>query len=452
VKVVVIGGGEIGKAIADAMVKENNEVYIVEDDEFTSNTLMSSMDVQVIQGSGCHPAALRSAHIGEADLVAVVTDRDEDNLCASMLARHFAPNAKIIARIRNPDLASETDFLVRSGPKLTHILNPEILAAKQIFHAIKIPSAVEVMDFEDGKLFLIGVKIPGRSLLVGRTMKELPGIIQNRSILFVARYRNDALIIPKGNSDVQADDLLYFISKAEDIRPTAAAIGLEWTDVRSVVVAGATVTGIQLVRYLKESGVSVKLIEKNHALATAATEALPDVLVLEAEPTDGALWEEENLAGCDALVSVCKDEQLNLMVALLGRKMGIKHTAVITYRSTFIPILLESGITTVVSPRSAAISMVLKFLRKGRILQVSSTEHEDAELLEYETKPGDKITGKMIRDMGFPKGAIIAAIFRDNGISIPSGSTEIAGGDKILIFARNKVVPEVEKLMLTDQG
>jgi trk system potassium uptake protein TrkA len=447
-KVVIIGGGEIGKAIADAMVKEENEVYIIEADESTATSLQSSMDVQVLQGSGCNPAVLKRARIKEADLIAVVTDRDEDNLCASSLARYFAPRAKIIARIRNPELAAERDFLVNNGPLLTHVLNPEILAARQIFHSIKISFAVEVIEFEGGKLFLVGVKIPPKSPLSGITLKELPGILGGHQVLFVARYRENSLIIPKGNTGIKADDLLYFICRSEDIRATSGAIGLPWQEVRNVVIAGGTVTGIHLAQLMHKSGITVKLIEKDHALASRATEILHDVLVFEAEPTDQALWEDENLGEADALVSVCRDEQMNLMVALMGKKLGIRHTAVITYRSAFIPILLESGITTVVSPRSAAISTVLQFLRKGRILQVSSTEHEDAELLEYQTKEGDRIAGKKVMEVEFPKGALIGAIFRNDSVIIPRGDSEILGGDRILIFARKKAVGDVEKLMM----
>jgi trk system potassium uptake protein TrkA len=215
-----------------------------------------------------------------------------------------------------------------------------------------------------------------------------------------------------------------------------------------VVIAGGTVTGIHLAGLMHKSGIHVKLIEKDHALASRATEMLHDVLVFEAEPTDQSLWEDENLGDADALISVCRDEQMNLMVALMGKKLGIRHTAVITYRSAFIPILLESGITTVVSPRSAAISTVLQFLLRGRILQVSSTEHEDAELLEYQTKQGDRITGKKVMDIEFPKGALIGAIFRNDSVIIPRGDSEILGGDRILIFARKKAVGDVEKLMM----
>jgi trk system potassium uptake protein TrkA len=446
-KAIIIGGGEIGVAIADAVVREESEVYIVERDPVIAHEIQARMDVQVLQGSGCSPSVLKQAHVGEADLIAVVTDSDEDNLCASMLARHYAPGATIIARIRNPELAAETDFLVRSGPKLAHILNPEILAARQIFHAIRIPSAVEVAEFENGRLLLVGVKVPRKSPLAGKEMKDLPKIIHERQILFVARYRENELIIPKGTSGIHADDLLYFICRSEDVRATSIDIGLAWYDVKSVVIVGATVTGIHLAQLMRRSGISVKMIEKDHAPAAAATEKLPDVLVFKAEPTDASLWQEESLAESDALASVCRDEQMNLMVSLLAKKMGIKHTAVITYRSAFIPILLESGITTVVSPRSAAIGSVLKFMRKGRILQVSSTELEDAELLEYQTREGDSISGKKIRDIPFPRGAIVGAVFRNEEVIIPSGEDEVRGGDRVLIFSRKIAVADVEKLM-----
>jgi trk system potassium uptake protein TrkA len=446
-RAVIIGGGEIGKAISEALVKEDNDVTIIDVDESVGDEISTTMDVQVLHGSGCNPSVLKKARVQEAGLVAVVTDRDEDNLCASMLVRHLAPKAILIARIRNPDIASEEEFLMREGPRLTHILKPEVLAAKKIYDAIRIPFAVDVTDFENGKVFLIGVKIPRTSPLAGIVMKDIPRILHSNSVLFVARYREGALLVPRGNSDIQPEDLLYFISKAQDIPSIAEAIGLGHHVVRTAVVAGATETGLHLARLMLKGGMGVKLIEKNHALAAAALEALPGALVLEADPIDPTLWDEENIDKADALVSVCREEEVNLMVALMGRKRGVKHTAVITYRSSFISLLLESGITTVISPRSTAIGSVVQFLRKGRILQISETEHEDAELIEYEVREGDRISGKALRDIEFPKGAVVGAIFSNNDVLIPSGATRIDGGDKVLIFARKKVLPGLERLM-----
>jgi len=445
-KIVVIGGGEIGKAIAESLCLENHDICIIEEKKEIAKKLNDSLEARVIEGSGCSPRILKMAGVPEADIITIVTDSDEDNLCASMLCRYLAPEAKIIARIRNPELASERDFLMKSGPKLSQILNPEILAAKQIFHAIKVPSALEVSEFENEKLLMIGIKIPEDTPVTGHTMKELPQIL-NKRILFVARYRNGDFIIPKGDSDIKANDILYFASKTDDVNIIATSIGLKWTEIKDAVIFGGSITGIHLASLLVKSGISVKLVEKDHQVASTVTELLPQVLVLEWEPTDTALWKEENLGSCDVLVAASKEEDLNLMVALMGKNMGIKHTAVVTYKSDFIPVLLASGITTVVSPRIAAIGSVLKYLRKGKILQVAPTEHQDGQMLEYEIKSGDTIEGKKIRDIPFPKRAIIAAIIRHGEVIIPTGTTEITSGDRILVFARNKALPDLEKLM-----
>lgn len=446
-KVVIIGGGEIGRAIAEAMVKEGNEVRVVEASEDVARDLANGVDAQVIVGSGTLPTVQKRAQVPEADLIAVVTDRDADNVCAAALARHHNPRARIIARIRSPELAADRDFLTRGAPGLSHVLNPEILAAGRIFQSIKIPSAVEVSEFEMGKLLLVGVRVPDGSPLAGVTMAQVPERTGGRPMLFVARYRDGALVIPKGDTDILPGDLVYFITRAGRVRAGAEALGLDVQPVRSVLIAGATVVGLHLARLLHDSGISVKLVEPDRRLAAAATESVPGILVLEGAPTDPTLWAEESLAEVDALAAVCREEETNLMVALMGRRAGIRHTAVTTGRGSYVPLLLESGITTVVSPRSAAISAVLKFLRRGRVLQVSETEREDAELLEYEVRGKDRIAGRKLREIDPIEGAIVGAIFRDDAVIVPTGESEVRAGDRILVFARKPFVPDVERLV-----
>lgn len=140
------------------------------------------------------------------------------------------------------------------------------------------------------------------------------------------------------------------------------------------------------------------------------------------------------------------------MVALMGRRMGVGHTAALTNRSQYVPLLLDSGITTVVSPRSAAIAAVLRFLRRGRILQVAQTEFEDAELLEYEISAQDPIAGQRLMDLGLVQGAIIASIIRQDEVLIPTGPSRVEAGDRILLFARKEVVHEVEGMLLARQS
>jgi len=452
--VVVIGGGEIGRAIAEALAHERNEVQIIELDEDVVASLQHDLDVRVIAGSGSDPAALRKAGIQAAELVAVVTDRDEDNLCAATLARFFAPQAKIIARIRNPELAAERRFLIHGPPRLTHVLNPELLAANSIFRSIRVPSAIQVTEFEMGRLLLVGVRLPDTSALAGSTVAGFARSRQKdhgQPPLLVARYRENQLVVPKGDTAIEQGDVVYFVTTPSSLRRHVTMLGLPFQKQRAVAVFGATVTGLHLARLMHEAGISVKLVEPDRKLATAASERLPEIVVLHAEPTDPQVWADEDLGQSDAIAAVCRDEEVNLMVALMGRRAGVVHTAALTNRSQYVPLLLDSGITTVVSPRNAAIGTVLRFLRRGRVLQVAQTEYEDAELLEYEVSLQDPISGMRLMDLGILQGAIVASTIRGDDVLIPTGASRVQAGDRILLFTRKEVVHDVESMLLARQ-
>jgi trk system potassium uptake protein TrkA len=205
--------------------------------------------------------------------------------------------------------------------------------------------------------------------------------------------------------------------------------------------------GLHLARELEKKGHRVKLIEQDRTRADKAAERLERTIVLHGDPFDTRLLEEENVPGTDVLAAVCPEIETNLMVALLGRRMGVKRTVVSTDRARQIPILMATGIDTVVSPRVAAINSILHLVRTGRVLQASETGREDAEMIEYQVHEGDRSAGRPLRDLRFPREALVGAVFREDQVIIPRGDTRLHGGDKIMVVARKSAVPDLERVM-----
>lgn len=446
-RVVIIGAGGVGSALADALSREAKDVVAIDRDEERVRAIRNSFDIQAIHGSGSNPAILRLAGIDRASFVAAVTDSDEVNLAASSLAHHLSPDAKIVARIRSFDLAREADFLHRGAPGIDHVINPELRAARQIVRAVSIPHATDVIEFEQGRVLVVGIHVPGGSPLDGITFKDIPGTLPGARLLIIARYRDEELVIPRGNADLASGDLIYFISQPDEIRATVEAIGHAWYEVREVVVVGATNMGLYLASELEKKGHRVKLIEQDRTKADEAAERLERTVILHGDPFDTRLFEEENVGGADVLAAVCPEIETNLMVALLGRRMGVKRTVVSTDRTHQIPILMATGIDTVVSPRVAAINSILHLVRTGRVLQASETGREDAEMIEYQIQTGDRLAGKALKDARFPKEALVGAIFRADRVIIPRGDTELLGGDKVMVVAHKNAVPDLERFM-----
>jgi trk system potassium uptake protein TrkA len=447
-RVVIIGAGGVGSAIADALSREAKDVVAIDRDEDHVQAIRNTFDVQAIHGSGSNPAILRAAGIEKAGFVAAVTDSDEVNLAAASLARYLSPEATIVARIRSFDLAREEAFLHGGAPGINHVINPEYRAARQIVRALTIPHSTDVIEFEQGRVLVVGVHVPASSRLDGITLADIPGVLEDTRLLVIARYRDDELLVPRGGSGLASGDLIYFIAQPEEVRSTIEAIGLAWYEVRDVVVAGATNMGLHLAAELEKSrNYRVKLIERDRQRADRAAERLERTVVLCGDPLDTRLLEEENVAAADVLAAVSPEIETNLMVALLARRMGVKRTVVSTDRAHQIPVLMATGIDTVVSPRVAAINSILHLVRAGRVLQASETGREDAEMIEYQVRDGDRVAGRSLATARFPGEVLVGAIFRDGQVIIPRGDTELLGGDKILVVARKGAVPALERFM-----
>ncbi len=256
------------------------------------------------------------------------------------------------------------------------------------------------------------------------------------------------MLIPRGGSGLASGDLIYFIAQPEEIRSIVEAIGLDWYEVREVVIAGATNMGLHLAAELeKNKSIRVKLIERDRARADEAVERLERTVVLCGDPLDTGLLEEENVPSADVLAAVGSEIETNLMVALLARRMGVKRTVVSTDHSHQIPILVATGIDMVVSPRVAAINSILHLVRTGRVLQASQTGREDVEMIEYQISAGDRVAGKALAEVRFPQEALVAAIFRAERVIIPRGDTTLHEGDKVLVVALKSAVPKLERFM-----
>ncbi len=447
-RVVIIGAGGVGSAIADALSREAKDVVAVDLNEEHVSAIRQQLDIQAVHGSGSNPAILRAAGIEKADFVAAVTDSDEVNLAAACLARHLSPGATIVARIRSFDLAREVDFLHRGAPGINHVINPEYRAARQIVSAVSIPHATDVIEFEQGRVLVVGVLVPPSSPLDGIALADIPAVLEGTRLLVIARYRNEQVIIPRGGSGLASGDLIYFIAQPEEIRSIVEAIGLPWYEVREVVVAGATNMGLHLAAELeKDKRIRVKLIERERARADEAAERLERTVVLCGDPLDGRLLEEENVPSADVLAAVGAEIETNLMVALLARRMGVRRTVVSTDRSHQIPILVATGIDMVVSPRVAAINSILHLVRAGRVLQASETGREDVEMIEYQVGAGDPVAGTPLAGLRFPQESLVGAIFREQDVIIPRGDTELHAGDKVLVVALKSAVPKLERFM-----
>ncbi len=441
--ILIIGGGEVGQFIASKLIQENKEVVIIEKDERVIDEIGESLDAKFVSGNGAAPQALHEAGLKSAEMVISVTDSDEVNLLATMLAGREAPQAIRIARIRSAEFDLEGDRL-QQDLKINMIINPEKETARAIFKILKIPGATDLLNFFDGRLKLVGTTVRRTSPLINRPLMELAEIKNKKSFLIAAVFRSGKLIMPSGDSKIMPGDNVYFVAESKYVSEGMTLLGHKTDKAGSVVIHGGSFIGMNLASTLELSGVKVKVIEPDHRICSFISRHLDKAVILNAAATDEALLEEENIDEMDAFISVTKDDEDNILSALLAKRMGCPLAIALSHKIAYRSLISSIGIDVVVNPRELAINAILHFIRKGKVLNVSSL-HEDAEIMEVEALETSDLVGRPLHGIKLPGKSIVLSIKRGDDLIVPHGDTVIDPGDRVLILAKRDAVRKLEK-------
>ena len=445
-RALIIGAGEVGFHTALRLSREGHEVVVLDRDPEQVRRVNEQMDVQTLVGPGSSPAVLLEAGVESADLVVAVTDSDEVNLVACRLARLLSSSGTRVARIRSEDILA---FIEERGAKLLDVdtvINPEREVASQILEFISVPAASSVSHFAGGTVKLLGLRIPVTSPLVGRTMAEVRPA-GSPPFLVAAIERAGEVVIPGGNDRLHGDDLAYVVVRDDLIDQVVAHFGLQSEPVRNLVVVGGGTIGRLVAAGARQRDIKTRVIEKDEARCQRLVDQLPDVIVLHGDGTDLTLLEEENVGAADVFAAVTDDEEDNVLIALLGKKMGAKRTIARVAHLGYVPLVSNLGLDLVVSPRFAAVGGILRHLRRGKVLSVSSLRDEGAEVIEVEALETSALVDKPLAKVKLPAGALVVAVIRNGDAIIPGGDTVIRPGDHIVLFLLRKVLSKVERLL-----
>jgi trk system potassium uptake protein TrkA len=445
-QVLVIGAGEVGFHTALRLSREGQKVVVVDRDSEAVRRVTDQADLQTIIGQGSSPQVLLQAGIKDAELVIAVTDSDEVNLTACHFASLLSPHCTKVARIRSEDILA---FMEERGSQILNVdsaINPEREVARQMMQFISVPAASSVTDFAGGRVKLLGLNLPVTSPLVGKSLAELRTGIDLHFLIAVIE-RDGSVLIPRGDDVLVGGDLAYVVVQEDKIGQLLELFGMQTKPVRNLVIVGGGIIGRQLAKSARAHDIKTRIIEKNEQLCHDLVEDLRDVIVLNGDGTDLTLLQEENIGAADVFAAVTSHEEDNVLIALLGRKMGAQRTIARVAHMGYVPLVSNLGLDLVISPRFSAVGAILRYLRRGKVLNVTSLRSEDAEVIEVEALETSSLVGRPLAEVKIPSGALIAGLIRNDEVIIPSGFTVVQPGDHLIIFLMRKVLSKIEKLL-----
>lgn len=446
-KIIIVGAGEVGFHIASHLVLENKDVVVVDNDPKAIRRVTDSLDVQVVQGSGSSPASLVEAGLKQSEIMLAVTNSDETNLVACLVADMISPSTRKLARIRGGDFDEYHDTFKEKAPRIDTIINPEIEVVKTIEQLMSVPGAVDVGEFADGRVKLIGLRLGKNEPLIGLPLSELPKKFKQKVPLITAVIRDESLIIPRGNDKLFSGDLVYFISEEKHLQKSLSFFNIQSEPIRRVLIIGGGRIGYRLAKLLEDKSVYTKIIEKDTNKCVHIADRLNKAVVLNGDGSDQELLSEENIQDMDVVITLTNDEETNILSSLLVKQMGAPKTITQISRFSYFPLMTKIGLEQVVSPRLSAINTILQHIRRGKVLSAISIKGEQAEVLEAMAMETSDIVEKPLKNIAMPKGSLVTGIIREDEFIMPSGNSVIKPGDRIIIFARRQDIPKIEKIL-----
>jgi trk system potassium uptake protein TrkA len=448
VSILIIGGGDIGATLTSHLAAEGKNVVLVEANEDRVHELNEIADVKVIHGNGASPRVLREAGLAEAEMLIAVTNLDEVNLVACLVASQQAVIPTKIARVRDPELASAMPGIFGDDP-LDLNINPEEEAAHAVLKTLNAPGAVGVFEFAGGRVQVMAFSVDEPCDAVGVVLADLKpklGIDTN----IVAVSRDEDLIIPDGRTQIKRGDLIYAAGRPDALGALAELLGKKSAPPRRIVISGGGNVTYCLARLLeKNQDLTPKIIEQDAERCKFLVEQLKRSVVLHGQGTDPVLLAEESVGHADAFLALTRVDEDNVLSALLAKRAGASKVMALVNKASYTPLVKAIGIDAVVSPNRAAVSAILHFIRKGKVVSVIRMGEEAAEALEVVALETSELVGRPLSQAGFHD-AVVGAIVRGDDVIIPSGKDQIEVGDHVVIFALHSAIAGLERQMMVD--
>lgn len=450
-KILILGASQVGVSIAEVLVGEENDVTIVDVNKSVLMQLQNRLDIRTVAGSAAHPSTLKAAGAEDASLILAVTNNDQVNLVACQIAETFFSTPTKIARLRSKEYLNNPElFSNESGFKVDVVISPEKIVRDHITRLIEFPGALQVLDFADGLVQLVGVKAVAGGALINCPLEELKEHMPGIETRVAAIYRDREVITPKSDTIIKTGDEVFFVAAREHIRQVMKEMRGNSDRTKRIFIAGGGNIGLELAKELERKGYSVKLIEFNSKRATQIADSVRNTIVLNGDAADASLLLQENIEAADVFCAVTEKDEINILSANLAKQLGAKRVMALVNKPAYVEHLEHKDIDVIISPRIATIGSVLAHIRRGDVVAVHSLRRGRAEAIEaiaHGDSNSSKVIGKGVREIPFPAGTGVGAIVRHGEVIIPNVNTIIEPEDHVIIFMDNKsCIADVEAL------
>lgn len=448
-KIIIAGAGEVGFHLAKLLSFEAQDITLIDCDRESLAYADDHLDIRVIKGDATSLAVLKDANVANTDLLIAVTSSETTNITVCVLAKQLGVK-KTIARISNTEFIKHKEEMQFSKLGIDELISPESLAASEIESLLNESAFNERFEFEGGMLTMLGLNLSRNASFVGKTVKEAADILPEIHFVPIAiqRFGTQYTVIPRGDTIFKENDQVYFVTSPGGVDELYRLSGKVKESIKDVMILGGSRIGQKTAKSLCDHKFKVKLIEKNNERAFDLADELSKVLVINGDGRNVELLEEENIGEMDAFVAVTGNSETNIMSCLMAKSKGVKKTVALVENIDYFQLSQSIGVDTLVNKKLIAANAIFRYIRKGEVVALTQLNNLNAELLEFEVKESSKVCGRFIKDLDFPRSAIIGGVIRNEEGLIALGNFKIQAKDKVVVCCLPRSISKVENLFL----
>ncbi|APU68926.1 MULTISPECIES: Trk system potassium transporter TrkA [Christiangramia] len=448
-KIIIAGAGEVGFHLAKLLSFESQDITLIDPNKDNLSYADTHLDIRTIKGDASSIKILKDAQVKYCDMVISVTSSEAVNITVCVLAKQLGAK-RTIARISNTEYLenqSEVGF-TRFG--IDELISPEALASREIELLLNQSAFNDSYEFEEGALTMIGVSLSRTATFVGKSVKEAAQIFPELNFVPIAiqRFGTQYTLIPRGDTQFKEGDQVYFTTLKNGVEELYKLTGKVKQEIKNVMVLGGSKIGRKTAQMLCENNFRVKLVEKDREKAYDLADELLRTLVINGDGRNVELLEEENIHDMDAFIAVTGNSETNIMSCLVAKSKGVKKTIALVENMDYFQLSHSIGIDTLINKKLLAANNIFRYVRKGEVVAMTKLNNMNAELLEFIVKPESQVANKRIKDLDFPRSAIIGGIVRNGKGLIALGDFLVQAGDRVVVCCLPRSINKVEKLFL----
>lgn len=442
--IVIIGAGDIGFNLAKKLIPEKHNISIIELDHYRFKRANDNLDALVIEGSGSSLKSLSEANINEAHILVAISNSDETNLLACQIAKKIGVPLTL-ARVKNSEFLSSDFVLSKSELGVDYLIQPEIVTTKAIVRLIRQANATDMLELENGNLLIVGLRLDKKAEILDIPLSELGKKFGNPPINIVAIKRRLFTIIPRGNDRLLNTDQIFVMLHRDYLPEALQLLGKSEKNLTNIMIVGGGTIGKYIAKELEDT-INIKIIEKDERKAEQLAAELRSTLVINGDGSDLDLLAYEGITDMDEFIAVTGDDEINIITCLVANHLKVQRTIALIKKSEYTSLMPAIGIHSVVSKQLITVNTIQKFIRSSQLSYYAEIPGIDAEIFEFNANAKSKIINKQIKDLNFPKNAIIGAIVKKGSeITIPKGNSIIEVGDKVVVLAMPSAIKDVER-------